>query len=97
MTLGLEPQPMVGCTIPTEARIEALLWSLSQCRCRGHAGEVLNSSPIRTLFSRLFANDRQTYETLRRQVDAALHALPVYEIVAPYRDATDARPALPAS
>ncbi|WP_424138636.1 hypothetical protein [Roseomonas chloroacetimidivorans] len=100
MALNLpQPEPMdiMGTRIPTEARMEAVIISVSQCCCRGCAGAVLTSSATRHLFERLLHFDRPSWLRLRAGVDAALRALPAYEIATPIWAVADARPAPPAT
>lgn len=99
MTLGLslhsEPVDIMGTRIPNYARVEAVIISVSQCCCRGCAGQVLTSGPVKNLFCRLFQYDRAAWENLRAGVDAALRDLPKYEIASPVWAEAGARPALP--
>jgi hypothetical protein len=96
VTLGLlEQTDIMGTRIPNHARVEAVVISVSQCACRGGAGAVLTSGPVKSLFVRLCEFDRPSWLQLRAGVDAALRALPAYEIAAPSWGVADARPALP--
>jgi hypothetical protein len=83
MTLGLslqsEPADIWGTKIPNFARVEAVIISVSQQCCRGCAGVILTSGPVKNLFCRLFQYDRPSWEDLRLGVDAALRHLPKYE------------------
>lgn len=97
MTLGLDDlTDIMGTKIPNHARIEAVWISVSQTCCRGCAGAVLTSGPVKSLFARLYAYDRASWQQLRAGVDAALRGLPAYEIASPVWAEADARPALPA-
>jgi hypothetical protein len=95
LDLLLIEQDPYGTKIPQEARIEAVLISLSQCRCRGHAGEVLQLSSTKNLLRRLYEFDRLAWQRMRAGIDGALRQLPKYEIASPVWAEADARPALP--